>query len=259
MGGGSKVVAEAFWFRQTIYPRSAMDSGPKGIRFVIATAHPIFRDGLRSLLGASQNFQVVGEATEGAEAVKLARELKPDILLLDLAMPRYSGLAALRDLASSPTSPRIIAFIADIDRAQVAKVLQLGARAVVLKEQATKVLIPSIHSLLAGQYWVGHESAASLAQALRNLRTFAREDQRHKEFGLTPRELDIVEMIVSAHRNRDIAEKFSISEDTVKRHLTHIFNKLDVSSRLELALFAIDHRLGRAADGGGRSSSDPAN
>lgn len=220
-----------------------MDSYPKEILFLIADDHPIFRDGLRSLLEAQEGFRVIGEAADGAEAIKLTKQLKPDILLLDLAMPRYSGLEALRDIARASLPVRTIVLTAAIENAEIVEALQLGARAVVLKESATQVLIQSIHSVMLGQYWVGHENIAGLVQALQELRSSVRRDKRRKTFGLTPRELEIVQMVVASSRNKDIAEKFSISEQTVKHHLTNIFNKLGLSTRLELALFAVNHSL----------------
>jgi DNA-binding NarL/FixJ family response regulator len=108
------------------------------IRIVIADDHPIFRDGLRRLLEAEADLKVIGEASDGAEAVKLARQLKPDILLLDLAMPRNPGLEALRELSSGSTnSVRVILLTAAAEKNQIVEALQLGARGVVLKDSAT--------------------------------------------------------------------------------------------------------------------------
>jgi len=120
--------------------------------------------------------------------------------------------------------------------------LQIGARGVVSKETATELLFKSIRTVVAGQYWVGRQEVSDLVAALRGLLP-AGADERSRSFGLTKRELEIVAAIVEGCTNRDIAQKFTLSEDTVKHHLTHIFDKLGVSNRLELAMFAVNHRL----------------
>ena len=215
------------------------------IRIVIADDHPIFRDGLRRLLEAESDLKVIGEAQDGAEAVRLARQLKPDILLLDLAMPRHPGLEALRDLSSpqGPNSVRVILLTAAAEKNQIVEALQLGARGVVLKDSATQLLLKSIHTVMAGEYWVGREAVSNLVQYLRNLVQSSGEEAKQKKFGLTPRELEIVSAVVAGYSNKEIAEHFKISEDTVKHHLSNIFDKLGVSTRLELALFAVNQSL----------------
>src|SRR6266576_1663284 len=214
------------------------------IRIVIADDHPIFRDGLRRLLEAEADLKVVGEASDGAEAVKLARQLKPDILLLDLAMPRHPGLEALRELSSgSANSVRVILLTAAAEKNQIVEALQLGARGIVLKDSATQLLLKSIHTVMAGEYWVGRESVSNLVQYLRSLVQSSGEEARQKKFGLTPRELEIVSTVVAGYSNKEIAEYCKISEDTVKHHLSNIFDKLGVSTRLELALFAVNQSL----------------
>jgi two-component system nitrate/nitrite response regulator NarL len=215
------------------------------IRVLIADDHPIFRDGLRRLLEAESRCVVIGEACDGAEAVKLVRQLKPDILLLDLAMPRHPGLEALREMnaSSAPNLVRIILLTAAAEKNQIVEALQLGARGVVLKDSATQLLLTSIDSVMAGEYWVGRESVSNLVQYLRNLVQSSGEEARQKKFGLTPRELEIVSAVVAGYANKEIAEYFKISEDTVKHHLSNIFDKLGVSTRLELALFAVNQSL----------------
>jgi two-component system nitrate/nitrite response regulator NarL len=215
------------------------------IRVLIADDHPIFRDGLRRLLEAESRCVVIGEACDGAEAVKLVRQLKPDILLLDLAMPRHPGLEALREMnaSSAPNLVRIILLTAAAEKNQIVEALQLGARGVVLKDSATQLLLKSIDTVMAGEYWVGRESVSNLVQYLRNLVQSSGEEARQKKFGLTPRELEIVSAVVAGYANKEIAEYFKISEDTVKHHLSNIFDKLGVSTRLELALFAVNQSL----------------
>lgn len=213
------------------------------IRILIADDHPILRDGLRKLLEAEPGFAVVGEAADGGEAVQLVQKVTPDILLLDLAMPKMPGLETLRELMGSAASVRTILLTAAIEKRQIAEALQLGARGIVMKESATEVLLKSIRSVMAGQYWIGRESVSNLVKTLQELADSGGEGPRQKTFGLTPREKEVITSIVSGYTNRDIAQKFSISEQTVKHHLTNIFDKLGVSSRLELALFAVNHHL----------------
>jgi two-component system nitrate/nitrite response regulator NarL len=215
------------------------------VRILIADDHPIFRDGLRRLLEAEEDLKVLGEAADGAEAVKLARQLKPDILLLDLAMPKHPGLEALRDLSVAPGAApvRVILLTAAAEKSQIVEALQLGARGVVLKDSATQLLLKAIHTVMAGEYWVGRESVSNLVQYLRTLMQSSSDEARQKKFGLTPRELEIVSAVVAGYANKEIAEYFKISEDTVKHHLSNIFDKLGVSTRLELALFAVNQAL----------------
>jgi two-component system, NarL family, nitrate/nitrite response regulator NarL len=215
------------------------------VRIMLADDHPIFRDGLRRLLESEPDLKVIGEACDGAEAVKMARQLKPDILLLDLAMPRMPGLEALREMSSGPVSSsvRVILLTAAAEKKQIVEALQLGARGVVLKDSATQLLLKSIHTVMSGEYWVGRESVSNLVQYLRNLVQSSGEEAKQKKFGLTPRELEIVSAVVAGYSNKEIAEYFKISEDTVKHHLSNIFDKLGVSTRLELALFAVNQAL----------------
>jgi two-component system nitrate/nitrite response regulator NarL len=215
------------------------------VRILLADDHPIFRDGLRRLLEAEPDLKVIGEACDGAEAVKMARQLKPDIMLLDLAMPRMPGLEALREMSSGPVSNsvRVILLTAAAEKKQIVEALQLGARGVVLKDSATQLLLKSIHTVMSGEYWVGRESVSNLVQYLRNLVQSSGEEAKQKKFGLTPRELEIVSAVVAGYSNKEIAEYFKISEDTVKHHLSNIFDKLGVSTRLELALFAVNQAL----------------
>jgi two-component system, NarL family, nitrate/nitrite response regulator NarL len=220
-----------------------VDRSEQPVRIAVADDHPMFRDGLKRLLEAEPGLRVIGEASDGAEAVKLARRTKPDILLLDLAMPKHPGLEALRELSSQAISTRIVLLTAAIEKNQIVEALQLGARGVVLKDSATQVLLNAIREVMRGQYWVGRETISNLMQYLQSMTASAPPPPASKRFGLTPREMEVVSAIVAGYTNKDIASHFSISEDTVKHHLSKIFDKLGVSTRLELALFAVNQSL----------------
>ncbi len=205
------------------------------IRIVIADDHAIFRDGLRRLLVGEKDFVVVAEASDGKEAVALARTLKPDVLLLDLAMPRVPGMEVLRELAREELSVYTILLTAEIRPFEVTSALQLGARGIVLKASPPELLLKGIRSVCEGEYWVGGEILTALAQF---------EQRPGGTSGLTSRELEIISAIKTGNSNKEIALRLSISEETVKRHLSNIFGKLGVSSRLELAILASRHDLG---------------
>jgi DNA-binding NarL/FixJ family response regulator len=213
------------------------------IRVLIADDHPVFREGLKALLAIQPGFEVVGEAADGAEATRLVLEQRPDLLLLDFAMPRHPGMEALRKLAAADLPLRTIVLTAAIERQQIVEAIRLGARGVVLKQAATELLLKSIRAVMAGEYWIGRESVADLIAYLRSPQPSRLAEAEKKRYGLTPRELEIVAAVVGGDTNRDIGTKLVISEDTVKRHLTNIFDKTGVSTRLELALFAIHKGL----------------
>jgi DNA-binding NarL/FixJ family response regulator len=213
------------------------------VRILIADDHPIFRDGLKRLLESEGEFKVIGEACDGVEAVAMARQLIPEVMLLDLAMPRRQGLETLRELASDARSVRVILLTAAAEKEQIVEALQLGARGVVLKDSATQILLKSIRAVMNGEYWVGRESVSNLVQYLRTLVTPASAFPQRNKYRLTPRELEIIAAVVAGFANKEIAQYFKISEDTVKHHLSNIFDKVGVSSRLELALFAVNQSL----------------
>jgi two-component system, NarL family, nitrate/nitrite response regulator NarL len=211
-------------------------SSSRRVRIAIADDHQIFRDGLRRLLETEPGFEVVAEAVDGLDTARIVRDEHPDVVLLDVAMPRMGGVEALTTIQEDAT--RVILLTAGIEPSELLRAIQLGARGVVLKESATRLLIEGIHRVMDDKYVIGAGVAENREQAARHV---GREHPRH--YGLTPRELEIVSAIVSGDSNRDIADRLSISLQTVKHHLTSIFDKTGVSTRLELALFAIRHGL----------------
>jgi two-component system nitrate/nitrite response regulator NarL len=219
-----------------------MPNRNKTIRIVIADDHPIFRDGLRRLLNADSRFDVIGEAGDGIEAVTQVAKLRPDILLLDLSMPRANGLDALQELSELRLPVRSVLLTAAIDQDDTITALQFGARGVILKESATELLYRCLQAVMADQYWVGRERVHDIVQHLRAATRRADEPPTPAQ-RLTPRELQIVSAIVEGAGNRDIGQQFGLSEQTVKNHLSHIFDKVGVSNRLELALYAVHHKL----------------
>jgi two-component system nitrate/nitrite response regulator NarL len=219
-----------------------MDKSADVVRILIADDHPILRDGLRKLLEAERDLRVIGEAADGVEAIKAVRRLKPDVLLLDLRMPRLTGLEALREIGVCST--RTVVLAASIEKAQVAEAIRLGARGVVLKESATELLLKCIRAVMAGQYWVGHEVVCTLVEAVRDvLPANGKGQNAPSHFGITQREQEVIVAVVNGYMNKDIARSYAVSIQTVKHHLTNIYDKLGVSNRLELALFAVNHHL----------------
>jgi two-component system, NarL family, nitrate/nitrite response regulator NarL len=212
------------------------------VRIVIADDHAMLRDGLRCLLEAEPEFEVVGEAADGSEAVTRTRELTPDILLLDLAMPQLSGLDVMRKLSSEGAEllTKVILVTERVEYTEILQALQMGARGVVTKGTPTALLMKAVRAVMAGQYWIGREDVGNI---INFMRTNPSIEKQRPNFGLTKREMEILTAIVNGLSNKEIACKFSVSADTVKHHLTNIFDKVGVESRLELALFAINNRL----------------
>jgi DNA-binding NarL/FixJ family response regulator len=157
-------------------------------------------------------------------------------------MPRLPGLEAMRAIMSRSPGVKIIMLTSTISTQQIIEALHIGARGIVLKDAVAQHLTQAIQTVAGGDYWIGGARVVNLMAALRELMEKVKTPER-KTFGLTPREMDVVGCIVEGCSNRDVARQFSISEETVKRHLSNIFDKTGVSTRLELALFAIAHKL----------------
>lgn len=220
------------------------------IRIVVADDHPIFRDGLCRLLALEPDFEVVAQAQDGKQVLDVLQRHDPDILLLDLKMPGLDGLATLQKLQSGRYKTRVIVLTASEDKNEFVQAMKLGTAGIVLKQSATELLIKSIRKVHAGEIWLdSHTTAAVMRQfatggdeppATAAPSSSSRERERSV---LSQREREIVALVAQGFKNKEMAEKMFISEQTVKNHLHNIFDKLGVSDRLELALYAIHNNL----------------
>jgi two-component system, NarL family, nitrate/nitrite response regulator NarL len=217
-----------------------MTKAKQPIRILVADDHEIFRDGLRKLLDGTDEVSIVGEASNGNECIQMIEKLKPDIVLLDLRMPEKDGLAVLEEVNFDSGPTRVIVLTAAEDDRDVVRAMRLGARGVVLKQSATDLLLKSIRKVFEGEIWLDNRMTAEVVNAFKKS---AEAGQRRDKPLLSDREREIVGLVAQGFRNREIGEKLFISEQTVKNHLHNIFDKLGVSDRLELALYAIHHRL----------------
>jgi DNA-binding NarL/FixJ family response regulator len=219
-------------------------------RVVIADDECMFRASLRQLLAVppsvvkdvygvdiGHGFEVVGEAGSGEDTIEAVRSAKPDLLLLDVSMPRLSGLDALREIEKASEATRTIILSGGLEKSQLLMAVQLGARGIVLKDDATELFFEAMTQVLAGHAWVGQTLVADLMDMVR---TSARQPAagRHQPFGLTPREREVLSLVVAGCANKEIAQRFAVSEETIKHHLTRMFDKVGAVNRLELAMTA---------------------
>jgi DNA-binding NarL/FixJ family response regulator len=241
-------------------PTGTSGSGPdlkevrKGtVRILIADDHPIVRDGLKKLLLLEDDFDVVGEAGDGREVLDRVRELDPDVLLLDLRMPNLDGLATLQALQQTNKRTRVIVLTASEDKNEFVQAMKLGCSGIVLKQTAPDLIVKSIRKVHSGEIWLdSHTTAAVMRQFSTGLEGAGGGGggKGRERSPLSTREREIVALVAQGYKNKEMAEKMFISEQTVKNHLHNIFDKLGVSDRLELALYAIHkglHLTGEAA------------
>src|ERR1019366_4411031 len=230
-------------------PSGTASNGKAKIRIVVADDHPIFRDGLCKLLALEEDFEVVAQAQDGRQVLEVLQQFEPDVLLLDLRMPGLDGLATLQRLQAVKNKTRVIVLTASDDKNEFVQAMKLGTSGIVLKQTATELLIKSIRKVHAGEIWLdSHTTQAVIRQFVANEEppqtppptSQVRDRERSP---LSQREREIVALVAQGFKNKEMAEKMFISEQTVKNHLHNIFDKLGVSDRLELALYAIHNNL----------------
>ncbi len=215
---------------------------PDEIKVLIADSHPLVRVGVVNLLQAHAGIEVVGEVEDGDEAITETLDLLPDVVLLDLTMPRLPGLEAMRAIMSGWPNIKILLLNRAIRAQHIIEALQIGARGIVLQESLTETLAPAIRCVSEGGYWLALQPVEGLVGPLHQL-VQEQAVPEQKTYGLTRREVEVIRCIVDGCSNRDVAKQFGLSEETVKRHLSNIFDKIGVSTRLELALFALANHL----------------
>jgi two-component system, NarL family, nitrate/nitrite response regulator NarL len=223
-------------------------------RIVVADHDGLFRSNLRHLLEApppivaeaygadiGEGFQVVAETADGEHAVGLAHTVEADLWLVDHHLPAMADVALLRALSSSPAAGRTVLLASDIQRSELADAIRAGVRGIVLKTAATNVLLDAIRSVLQGRCWLDHALLTDFIAAARPLIQSSHQASRGAR--LTRREREVLGLIVAGYANKDIARETSVTVDSIKHHLTRMYEKLGVSNRVELATLATEHGL----------------
>ncbi len=204
------------------------------IRVVIADDHPVMRDGIRNLLDKAIDIQVVGEAGDGVEALRLVEELAPDVLLLDMELPGLKGVEVAQRLQASAAAVRILALSAYNDQEYIRGLLASGAAGYLLKEEIPATIVEAIRGVARGERgWVSRQVVAQMASWT----------QKEESTALTGREMDVLRLVVEGKTNQEIALALGISDKTVEKHLEGVFAKLGVASRVEAAVHAVREGL----------------
>jgi NarL family two-component system response regulator LiaR len=208
------------------------------IRVLIVDDHAVVREGLRAFLALQDGLEVVGEACDGEEAIERATELRPDVILMDLVMPRLDGVGAMRELRIQAPASRVIVLTSFLDDDRLLPAIQAGAAGYLLKNAEPAEIARAVHAAHAGETIIDPTVASRLVRALADGARPVTEADR-----LTRREREVLELITRGRSNKRIALELGISEKTVKTHVGHLLAKLGVSDRTQAALLAVQHGL----------------
>lgn len=211
------------------------------ISVLLADDHSMVRQGLKQILELEKDIVVIAQASNGIEAVKLAREHKPDIILMDINMPGINGLQAIKEIKQDKLTSKVIVLTIHEDREYLFKTLQMGAEGYVLKDAEPSVLIEAIRNVHGGQSFIQPNMTRELVKEFN--RVTLHEKDKNLENNLTSREIEVLELIAEGMINKEIAKQLYISEKTVKNHVSNIFKKLDVSDRTQAAIYAFKHNI----------------
>ena len=209
------------------------------IRIALADDHPFILDGLDQLFRSEDDCEVIARCMNGEEALAAIGRLHPDVLVLDVRMPQMDGIELLRRLHERSDPTKVILLTASLDDARLLEAFRLGARGLVLKESAPRLLVESIRQVAAGdQSWNGSVIAGALRLVLQREQAVASMTST-----LTPREVEVTRMVAAGLRNKEIAGRLDITEGTVKFHLHSIYEKLKIDGRYALMTYAREHGL----------------
>lgn len=208
------------------------------IRILLVDDHNVVRQGLRMFLGLDADMEVVGEASDGAEALRLAKELKPDVVLMDLVMPVMDGIAATRAIRSELTDVEVIALTSVLEDASVVGAIRAGAIGYLLKDTQADELCRAIRAAAAGQVQLSPQAAARLMRELRAPAPLSLTST------LSEREIEVLCCLARGQSNKEIAAHLQIGETTVKSHVSNVLAKLGLASRTQAALYAVQAGLG---------------
>jgi len=217
------------------------------IKIMIADDHALLRQGIRNVLELEEDFEVIGEAGDGEQAVEKALELAPDILLLDINMPKYSGLEVIRHIVARQGKVRIIVLTMHDDENYVMEVIKAGGVGYLLKDIEPGMLVRAIRTVYEGESFIYPTLAKKLfgeinRQHVKNL-DHTKQVDRAKFERLSYREVEVLEMVCKGKSNQDVAKNLFLSEKTIKNHLTNIFRKIGVTDRTQAVLYAIKNKI----------------